>query len=158
MISVPPANRINRTNAETVQHPRETAQNAAENEIPDFDETGFDANLGGTNEITTVAMIIPQRVFTRVNWKIDMTAIAHRIWEIGLPPKILVTSGPAFGAAGNPPEIVRVNPLIKNRVPSVVMKEGISSTTVTRPLTIPITAAGRSPTTMAGKGRPASCT
>ena len=46
--------------------------------------------------------------------------------------------------------MVKVKPLIKNRVPRVVMKEGIRSTTVISPLTRPISAAGQDPRTIAG--------
>src|SRR6195256_3275890 len=52
IVPEPPAQRTDRADPETVQGARQTAQDATDDEIPDFDETGLDAHLRGTNEVT----------------------------------------------------------------------------------------------------------
>src|SRR6266705_2852646 len=72
-------------------------------------------------------------------------AIAQMISEYGLLPNTWLKA-PTFGVrAGKPLEMVRVMPSNRKRVPSVVMKDGTFSSTVTRPLNSPTAALASRP-------------
>ena len=53
---------------------------------------------------------------------------------------IPVSSGPPGVLAGKPREIVKVTPVIRNSMPSVVMNDGTLSPIVISPITRPISA------------------
>jgi hypothetical protein len=69
----------------------------------------------------------------------DQASLAY-----ALPPKTATKAEAAVGSTGKPPEIVRVKPLMRNMVPSVVTKAGTFSTVVTTPLTRPTSPAASS--------------
>ena len=104
MISVPPASGSIEPMRKAVQHPGKTAQNTANDEISDLDEAGLDAHLRGANEVTAGGNRVhsPTCLDQHELENEDVTPIAQRIWEIGLPPKILVISGPALGCHWKP--------------------------------------------------------
>ena len=64
-------------------------------------------------------------------------------------------AGAAWGSTGNPPEIVKVKPLTRNIVPSVVTKAGTLRRVVTAPLMRPTSpAAANARMTAAPAGSP----
>ena len=78
----------------------------------------------------------PQRVLARITWAITVITTAQMKPENRAPPStsVIPPSGAGFG---KPSEIVSVNPLRKNSIPSVVMNDGTPVVTVRIPLTAP---------------------
>ena len=99
----------------------------------------------------------PHRVLARITWMITVITTAQMNPENRAPPRM--SAKPPSGAGfGKPSEIVSVNPLRKNSIPSVVMNDGTPVVTVRIPLMRPDERrrrAGRS-TTASGSGSPHS--
>ena len=146
MISVPPSQRIDGADTKSVEDTRETSQDTANNKIPNLYATDLDAYLRGTNDVASGG----DRVQTPAcldEHELENERHADRPQDLRyrVATKDFLNTGPAFGRTGKPPEMIRVRPLIKNSVPRVVMKDGIRSTTVKTPLTMPTMAAAIEP-------------
>ena len=87
---------------------------------------------------------------------ITAMAIAQMISEYGLFPNTWLMAPTCGVSSGKPLEMVRVIPVNMKRVPSVVMKDGTFSSTVTKPLNSPTDALTSRPKIMPTHiGRPA---